>query len=153
MPIRIPALGPSAQLEAVALYGSGKSMQQVVDHFNVSIDAVTYTLRKHSVPRRTSAESNALRFEAKQPSYQLKGNLSHADERLKLAAVMLYWAEGYKVGNGTVDFTNSDPLMVVLFMRFLREICRVSEKRVRCAIYCYTKSESIGADQVLECIT
>lgn len=137
MPVRAPALNPSEQLETISLYGSGKSMQQVADHFQVSIDAVVYTLRKHSIPRRTPAQSNALRFEAKKCSYQLKENLTPEEEHLKLAAVMLYWAEGYKVGKWTIDFANSDPRMAYLFIRFLKEICGVSIRRIRCSLYCY----------------
>ncbi|MHB1769754.1 MAG: hypothetical protein ACYCPH_01590 [Minisyncoccota bacterium] len=46
-------------------------------------------------------------------------------------------AEGYKAGKGTVDFANSDPDMVVIFWKFLSEICRVDRKRVRLHLYAY----------------
>lgn len=51
---------------------------------------------------------------------------------------MLYWAEGYKAGKQTaIDFANSDPDMAAVFVRFLREICGVESKKVRCSLYCY----------------
>lgn len=133
----IAALSSKQQQEAAQLYRSGLSAQQIADHFEVSIDAAYYTLRKLKIPRRSARETNAIRFETKPPSYNLKTKLTKEEERLKMTAVMLYWAEGYKVGKGTVDFANSDPDMVVIFWKFLSEICRVDESRVRLHLYAY----------------
>lgn len=131
------ALSPKQQEEAARLYRSGLSAQQVADHFKVSLDASYYALRRLKVKRRTAKETNSIRFEAKPLSYNLKTRLTKEEERLKISAVMLYWAEGYKVGRSTVDFANSDPNMVVIFWKFLLEICRVDKKRVRLHLYAY----------------
>lgn len=130
------ALSLDQQLEAIRLYKDGLSMQQVADHFSVHLGAVLYALRKHYVARRTTTESNRLRFESKPLSYNVKQDLTREEERLKLAATMLYWAEGYKVGS-SIDFANSDPAMVVIFRRFLTEICQIDESRLRASMYCY----------------
>ncbi len=129
-------LSAGQRIQAANLYRSGLSVQQVADHFGVTLDATFYALRKLGVPRRTAQESNRIRFENKPLSYSIKDYLTQEEEDLKLAAVMLYWAEGYKVGK-TIDFTNSDPDMVIIFRRFLREICRVDESRIRASLYCY----------------
>lgn len=133
----IAALTPTQQRKASELYKAGKSAQQVAEHFGVSIDAVMYALRRLGVPRRTTQESNRLRYENKELSYQVKKILTDKDESLKLAAIMLYWAEGYKAGGTTVDFANSDPDMARIFIRFLREICGVQEDKLRGYLYCY----------------
>lgn len=58
----------------------------------------------------------------------------------------LYWAEGYKrpqVRNGreltshAVSLTNSDPALVRIFLRFLRETCNVPESKIRADIRIY----------------
>jgi len=113
------------------------SAQQVADYYGVGLDASYYALRHQKVPRRTARETNRIRFEAKPLSYDLKTVLTKEEGLLKISAVMLYWAEGYKVGRGTVDFANSDPNMVVIFWKFLSEICRVDKKRVRLHLYAY----------------
>lgn len=136
MPL-VASLTNDEQLEAISLYESGLSAQQVADNLGVGIDAIFYTLRKHQINRRTTTESNRIRFERKPSSYSIKSELLEEEERLKLAAIMLYWAEGYKVGGNHVDFANSDPKMALLFKKFLSEICRVDEKRIRCSLYCY----------------
>lgn len=58
---------------------------------------------------------------------------------LHLAGCMLYWAEGAKDRN-QLSFANSDPTMVTLFVRFLRECFDVPNERIRlrCAYYTQT---------------
>jgi hypothetical protein len=131
------ALTNNQQIQAGKLYTSGLSVQQIADFYSISIDAAFYALRKQKIARRSSAESNKLRFESQDLSYKIKTELTHREEDLKLAALMLYWAEGYKVGKSTVDFANSDPEMVTIFIRFLRDICGIKESKIRCHIYCY----------------
>jgi hypothetical protein len=48
---------------------------------------------------------------------------------------MLYWAEGSKDRN-TVHLTNSDPDLLALFVRFLRECYAVSPERITLAVNC-----------------
>ncbi|MSU74684.1 hypothetical protein EXS57_02810 [Candidatus Kaiserbacteria bacterium] len=136
MPL-IAALSDTQQQEAACLYRNGLSAQQIATHFSVSLDAAYYTLRKLKVPRRTAKETNKIRFELKPLSYNLKLKITAQDELLKTSAIMLYWAEGYKAGKGTVDFANSDPDMVLIFWKFLSEICRVDHTRVRLHLYAY----------------
>jgi hypothetical protein len=135
--VRQAALSPKQQIEAAELYRGGLSAQQIADHFGVSIHASYYTLRSLDVPRRSKVDANRIRFEAKPLSYNLKPRLTPEEEKLKAAAIMLYWAEGYKVGKNTIDFANSDPQMALIFKRFLSEICRADEERIRGHIYCY----------------
>lgn len=135
---RRAALTRNQQQKAAQLYRNGLSAQQVARHLGVSLDAIYYALRRLNTPRRTAKETNSIRFEAKPLSYDLKSRLNTQEERLRLAAVMLYWAEGYKAGRQqTIDFANSDPAMALLFKRFLSRICRVNEERVRGHLYCY----------------
>ncbi|KND47370.1 MAG: putative DNA-binding protein [Parcubacteria bacterium C7867-004] len=132
------------QKEAARLYGNGLSAQQVADTLGIHIHTVFRALRKLGVKSRTTRESNRIRFTAQPLSYKVKEDLSYEEERLKMTAVMLYWAEGYKVGKGTVDFANSDPDMVLIFKRFLSEICQVDESRIRGHLYCYEGQDISG---------
>jgi len=65
-------------------------------------------------------------------------SLSKTD--LLIVAAALYWAEGYKkllvrkgkeVTHHPVSLTNSDPVLIKMFLRFLREYCKVSEEKIR----------------------
>lgn len=54
---------------------------------------------------------------------------------LLLIGASLYWAEGYnrqdKVPSPYISFGNSNPNMVALFLRFLREVLRIPEEKLR----------------------
>src|SRR3989344_2470075 len=75
-------------------------------------------MKRNDLPRRTFEEANEVAFARKPISYSLKQNLSKEEEKLRIAGIML-------------------------FLRFLRRICGVDEKRLRVLLYCY-------ADQDLE---
>jgi hypothetical protein len=49
---------------------------------------------------------------------------------------MLYWAEGSKDRN-TVRLTNSDPDLLALFVRFLRECYAASPERIALIVNCH----------------
>ena len=53
---------------------------------------------------------------------------------LFLVSAALYWAEGYRKGDGEFGFTNSDPEMIVLIIRWLTESCGVLKKDIRLRI-------------------
>jgi len=66
---------------------------------------------------------------------------------LLILGIFLYWAEGYKkpiIQNGRVktfhpiSFVNSDPHLIQLFLRFIREICQVPENKIKIQIMGYT---------------
>lgn len=98
-------------------------------------------MKRNSLPRRTFREANEIKFNKKPLTYLVKQNLSPEEEKLKIAGIMLYWAEGTKININKkrliVEFTNSDSKMIKLFLKFLREICGVDEKRLRVYLYCY----------------
>jgi hypothetical protein len=70
-----------------------------------------------------------------------KGCISTISEyELLVIGASLYWAEGMKserTPNPSVTFSNSDPSMVSAFMRFVREILKIPEERIRAGIHIY----------------
>jgi transcriptional regulator with XRE-family HTH domain len=49
---------------------------------------------------------------------------------LHAAGCMLFWAEGSRSRNAVI-FTNSDPAMIAFFLRFLRDVFAVPDRKVR----------------------
>ena len=119
-------------------YDNLKSAKDIAEELGVSVDAVYYFMRRNELKRRTLSEDNKVRFLRKPPSFRLKRSLNSREKYLELAGLMLYWSEGAKTGSGSaIDFANSDPQMIKVFMKFLREIFGVQEKRIRVLLYCY----------------
>lgn len=60
---------------------------------------------------------------------------------LLLLGAALYWAEGYKKQDKNrsprVNIANSDPALISIFLRFLREIIKVPEERFKVSVRIY----------------
>lgn len=137
----------SSDLIKKLYYKKGLSIWEIANKLNVTSWQVWKFMVKNNLPRRTRSEAIEKKNERELGKFSLKQNLSPQEKELKTAGIMLYWAEGTKYnpekGARVVDFSNSNPKMVKLFLKFLREICGVKEKRLRVLLYCY-------ADQNIE---
>lgn len=124
-------------------YDEKLGMREIADILGVSIDAVVYFMRKHGLERRNFSEINKLRFNKKEPSFK-KNLLNTASQKeLKAIGSMLYWGEGYKSEKSSyVDFANSDPEMVGMFLKYLRNVYRIDEDKLRVLLYCYSNQKT-----------
>jgi len=111
------------------------NIREVANSLGVSFWSVYNFMNKYKIARRGRSEVNYV-VNKYRPQFMLKNNLSFDEESIKIAGVMLYWAEGTLKGN-TVDFANSNAEMVRFFLRFLREVCGIKEKRLRIYLYAY----------------
>jgi hypothetical protein len=48
-----------------------------------------------------------------------------------ISGITIYWGEGDKVSRNLIRVGNIDPLMIRLFVEFLREVCGISKKTIR----------------------
>lgn len=71
------------------------------------------------------------------------------NKNLFLMGLMLYWAEGSKqkeniVSQGVI-FSNSDPLMIVFFLKWVKKILEIKADKIVCEIYIHrNKMNEIG---------
>lgn len=115
------------------------SMREIASNFGVSIDAVVYFMRRHDLKRRGFSEINKLRFEKKKPSFKERPINSVYKRELRAIGSMLYWGEGYKSEKSSfVDFSNSDSEMIKMFLKYLRGVYHINEKKLRVLLYCYS---------------
>lgn len=116
----------------------GLSMAQIAEKLKLSASTVRYRLDKNGIQRRSRSESINKWYLTKfnKKPFKLKSSLSADEINLRTAGIMLYWAEGGKSGN-VVKFTNSDPEMVRIFLKFLRIICGIDKDRLKALIHIY----------------
>lgn len=156
--------------KAIELRLTGKSYNEIAKDLDVGKSLLSYWLRdlelpleakkilevKSSYPREKFAEYNRQKHERVQKenrqireSSQKKIKAIKSYELLLLGAA-LYWAEGYKRHGGKIptaylSFSNSDPNMVKVFLRFAREVLKVSEEKVKPRIHLYPSTEKEDA--------
>ena len=112
------------------------NMREIANKLGISFWSLYNFMNKNNISRRLPSVANYIANRDK-PQFESKHDLSIAEEKLKIAGIMLYWAEGTLRGN-TVDFVNSSPEMIEVFLKFLRDICGVNEERLRVYLYAYS---------------
>jgi hypothetical protein len=53
-------------------------------------------------------------------------------------AIGIYWGEGNKKNKTSVRVGNTDPRLITIFTKFLREICNVQELKIRFGLQLFT---------------
>jgi hypothetical protein len=127
--------------EVIRLYSEKNSAPQIAHLLQgISVRQIYKCLERYGIMRRSTEENSAILLKNKPSTFSWKTNLSREEEHLQIAALMLYQGEGAKTRN-TVDFANSDPLTIQLFLGFLRKIVRIDNSKLRFYLYCYSNQE------------
>ena len=90
--------------------------------------------------QQLGARNNSLRRREIRLAAQRHGrDRARAGDQSFVAGCMLYWAEGSKRRN-SVTFTNADPDLVELFLRFLRTYYGITDDRVAFSVNCFLQN-------------
>lgn len=124
-------------------YKQKLSTIEIGRRIGVSEWVVLKFMKRVGLTRRTFKEANAVTFGKRKLTFTLRNHLSPREQRLKVAGIMLYWAEGGKASgrNYTMDLANCNANLVKVFLKFLRVICGIDENKLRVQLYCYTNQE------------
>jgi hypothetical protein len=137
------------RMEARRLRRLGWSVKEIERHLGVSRSSASLWVRDvplteeqiEALHRRSAASpgqlagstANAARGRARRRGAQREGRArARMIDHLHLAGCMLYWAEGDK-GRHAVRMCNSDPALLRLFVRFLRECYGAEDGRLTIA--------------------
>ena len=117
--------------ELAALLGVARSTISVWVRDIELTDEQRETLRRRMGGRIDGARVNSIRALERHRAAQEAGRLAaRRGDLLHAAGCMLYWAEGSR-SRHAIEFVNSDPAMVVFFLRFLRTCLGVPDNKVR----------------------
>jgi hypothetical protein len=83
------------------------------------------------------------------------GRLS--DRELVIAGAVAYWCEGsknksYRQHDNRVAFVNSDPKLILLFLRFLA-VVGVTQERIRCGVSIHETADAAEAQRFWQAVT
>jgi transposase-like protein len=145
----------SERIEARRLRGDeGWAITDIAQHLGVSKSSVSVWVRDIELTdkqleaikaqhyaygaQHKGSQANIRKHRELRRSYQEAGRQkAQQGDPLHLAGCMLYWAEGRK-SRHTVRLVNSDPDMLVFFLRFLTQSLGVQSEDVIIHINCYT---------------
>jgi len=142
---------------AINLRKTGKSYLQISQALGVPKSTLSYWLKNIKISKQAQAKISKRAY-TKSVEALVKRNKNQTiiaglkakeimeesseevknllNDKLFIAGVSLYWAEGYKKGAygskyKSVDFVNSDPEMIKLMMKFFRKTCKIKEDKFR----------------------
>jgi len=147
---------PTEHAAARRLRREGHSVKRIAAALGVSVSSVSRwtrdivlsqeqlnALREADPVRsrsRVGVESQRRAARAARRAAQQHGReLARQPTALHQQGCMLFWAEGRKKRN-TLQFTNSDPDMMALFIRFLRVSYEVPDHRIAFSVSCFLNS-------------
>lgn len=99
---------------------------------------------------RLENENKKIEFAIKNAKKDL---ISLNKKDLMMIGISLYIGEGSKTKKGTLSVTNSDPSVIMIMLRFFREVCGVPENKFRCHIHTFEGNNIEETEKYWEGVT
>jgi len=147
----------SGKIKAFDLRKKGKSYSEIRNIVRVSKSTLSNWLKDIELSKQHKSrlsrlqatgyigakknQSNALLHHKKIRESAEKEAFKLAENSFFVAGLMLYWAEGSK-NAGSVQFSNSDPEMIRIMMRWFRQFCAVSEYKFKIGLFIHSLHNS-----------
>ncbi|TAH33173.1 hypothetical protein EYC59_05225 [Candidatus Saccharibacteria bacterium] len=115
------------------------SIAKIASELGMSPRLVSSALKSYGITLRTQAETSYLQH---RKVFKIKTNLTTDELVLYGVGLGLYWGEGNKTDPYSVRLGNTDPALIITFVRFLRVICGVKESDIRFGLQLFNDSEA-----------
>lgn len=112
--------------------------------------------KKRNTPliQRLRKQAIQSKKEAKVWAVEQTNKIFNNDKLLFIVGIVLYWAEGTKSGvGGGVEFTNTDPQIIKIMMKFFRKILDVPNNKFRIIVRIGDKGDVGRAEKYWSTIT
>ncbi|MDO8603841.1 MAG: hypothetical protein Q7K40_00280 [bacterium] len=153
---------PTQKIKAIKLRKEGMSYSEILEVVPVAKSTLSIWLRSVNLSKPQQQRLTAKKLAAgKRGGASRKAARKHitseilnksekqigviSKRELFLVGTVLYWAEGTKEkedapGSG-IQFTNSDPKMLITFLSWLRDSCSIEDGRIHFQIYLHETSD------------
>lgn len=122
-------------------------MSDIARNLHCSIHKVVYWMEKYDLKRRNHSDATYLKENPHGDPFHIKKQLTPTDKLLLGLGMGIYLGEGNKVIKHALRVSNTNPLILRTFLRFLFTICRFNKSRISTSIVCFndTTPESARA--------
>ena len=118
------------------LYLSGLSMMEISIKLKVSLHKVAYWMNKYNIPRRTINDALYQKYNPHGNPFKIK-KIKFNNSFLFGLGLGIYWGEGNKADKYSVRVGTSDFKMILLFRKFLTNICSVPKNKFHYSLMCF----------------
>lgn len=142
------------QKQARKLRSQGHSLREISEELEVSESSVSTWVRDVELDDQAQRRIEKLREQAIEKARRTKrlkrereyekatekaqktlNNFTESSENSKIICALIYWCEGASNRDGRVNFTNSEPELVQLFLYLLRNSFDVDEDKFRAVMH------------------
>lgn len=116
-------------------------MFEISQILNCSPHKVVYWMNKYTIVRRSLSDAMYSRLNPNGDPFLIKSLLSNDEMYLYGLGIGIYWGEGEKVSKNALRVANSDPFVLIVFSKFLQEICSVQKEKMRYSLICFNDSD------------
>src|SRR3989338_154280 len=118
-------------------YRKGNSINEIAVSFNASTRKIREILTKNNIMIRTHKEASYIKNNRAGDPFDILENLTPEEEHLKAMALGLYLTEGNTKNKNSIRFTNSNPALVKIFVKFLKVVCGVESDKIKMSLIVY----------------
>jgi len=108
-----------------------KSMQDIAKEFRCSLNRVKYWMDVYKIPSRSISEAIYIKNNPKGDPFKLKKLVSKGDFFIMGLGLGLYWGEGTKSNKNSIRLGNTDPALILNFIKFMDRIYGVKKDKLR----------------------
>ena len=123
--------------EIITSYRTGNSISEVAVLFGLSTRKVREVLSGNSVSIRNHKEASYIKYNRSGDPFDVLTKLTPEEEHLKAMALGLYLTEGNTKNKNSVRFSNSEPALVKIFVKFLKVVCGVDNDKIKLSLIVY----------------
>ena len=123
--------------EIIRSYKRGNSVNEVATLFRLSPNRVRDVLSNYDIIMRSHREAAYLKNNKNGDPFDILTELTPEEEHLKAMALGLYLTEGNLKNKNSVRFSNSNPALVKIFVKFLKVICGVASEKIKLSLIIY----------------
>ncbi len=124
-------------IEIITSYVKGKSMKEVAMLFSLSTRKIRDILKGNNVDIRTHKDAAYANSNKRGDPFEILLELTPEEEHLKAMALGLFLTEGNTKNKNSVRFSNSDPALIKIFVKFLKVICGVEADKIKMSLIVY----------------
>ncbi|MDD5440471.1 MAG: hypothetical protein PHS37_09840 [Candidatus Omnitrophica bacterium] len=118
-------------------YTAGHSISDIAGRTGFSTRKIRDILIRNGIQRRSHSEANYLKANPGGDPFKVLKKLTPEEEHLKAMALGLYLTEGTLNHKHSIRFSNSNPGIVKIFVKFLKVICGVPADKIRASLITY----------------
>lgn len=115
-----------------------KSVSEISKILNCSEHKINYWLTKYKIPKRTISEAIYIKHNPKGDPFRFTPPENLEESKLFGLGLGIYWGEGTKANKNAVRISNSDPVLLRIFIKFLVKLFCVKKDNLRFQLHIFS---------------